>query len=76
MSQVLEIIENQRVTVDGTELKLKSCCFCGSKTMYIQYRGEKYQMKCWMDTSCKNRTGWYDTLQEAVEVWNERVGVF
>lgn len=76
MSHEITVIENSRVVVDGVPRKLNSCCFCGAKTVYIQYRGGKYQIKCWWDTSCKNRSGWHDTLKDALEVWNERVGVF
>ena len=76
MSHEITVIEDQVLKIDGTSHKVKSCCFCGSKTVYIQYRGGKYQVKCWWDTSCKNRSGWHDTLIDALEVWNERVGVF
>lgn len=57
--------------------ELKNCPFCGGKAI-IRRRNpdhimrDKYFACC---TSCKNKTGYYDTEEEAVVAWNKRVGV-
>lgn len=66
----LQLVEDLKMTVDGMELRLSPCRACGSKFVYIHYRRGKYQLACWWDTTCRHRSGGFDTLLEALEDWN------
>lgn len=66
-----QIIEDSKITIDGVEHKIKPCFSCGCNTVYVHIRGGKYQVTCWWDTSCHNRSGWHKSLLEAVNAWND-----
>lgn len=65
------VVEDSKVRLeDGTVRILKSCPECGCTDAYIQKSGGKFQVKCWWDLSCRHRSGWHNTLREAVTKWN------
>ena len=57
--------------------ELKNCPFCGGKAISRRRRPDhimngKYFISC---AECKNKTGYYDSEEEAIMAWNRRVGV-
>lgn len=52
--------------------KLKLCPFCGGKAKIIYYDTDGYLPQC---TKCEGMIEkWFETEDEAVEAWNNRVG--
>ena len=66
--------EDKREVIKNME-ELKNCPFCDGKAI-IRRRNpdhimrDKYFACC---TSCKNKTGYYDSEEEAIVAWNKRV---
>ena len=57
--------------------KLKHCPFCGSSPIALQVgedKGKQYQVVCpWTDDGgCGASSGFYGTLNEAIDAWNRR----
>lgn len=74
MSSEYGVIEKSKVRLeDGTVRIVKTCPDCGSTDAYIQHSGGKFQIRCWWDLSCKCRSGWFDSLSEAITKWNRGV---
>ena len=55
---------------------LKYCPFCGGRGLYLEhkhqvppYTGKGVRAFC---IGCGTRTSWYDSVEEAIEAWNER----
>ena len=63
--------EEKRINME----ELKNCPFCDGKAI-IRRRNQDHIMRdkyfacC---TSCKNKTGYYDSEEEAITAWNKRV---
>ena len=52
--------------------ELKSCPFCGGKAYIVKGKGYyAYWIKCY---DCRVETEAYEFEDEAIEVWNKRVG--
>lgn len=57
-------------------MKLKPCPFCGSEASELKdesgdYGGFGYSIEC-QNISCSVNVGWYDTIKEAADFWNNR----
>jgi len=65
------VIEDSKLHIDGVAFDIKPC-LCGETLVYLHHHGGKYQLKCFMDMSCKYRTGLHDSSLEALKVWNNR----
>jgi hypothetical protein len=53
---------------------LKLCPFCGKKAV-IKRSGAQWSAGCWNDGKCYvvPFSGWHDTKEVAVDIWNTRV---
>lgn len=54
---------------------LKNCPFCGGKAITRRRSPDhimrnKYFICC---SECKNKTGYYDSEEEAIKAWNKRI---
>lgn len=50
-------------------MKLKPCPFCGSKNVKVYSLGGLH-VKCF---NCDARIGYYESIENAIYVWNRRV---
>ena len=60
-----------------SEIKLKSCPFCGGKAEIHRTSGDEYYVDCSLENGFCHaipRTWDYSTPEEAVEAWNRRAG--
>ncbi len=56
---------------EAQEVKWKSCPFCGDEYIYALSLRKKipWRIEC---SGCKARTGFYETINDAVNAWNKR----
>lgn len=64
------IIEDSKLHIKGVAHDV-SPCQCGETLVYLHHSCGKYQLKCFLDMSCKLRTGLHDSVLEALNMWNK-----
>ena len=54
-------------------LNLRECPFCGGEAGITWDKWKDDEMYCCVECDCGVSTGVYETVDEAVEMWNRRI---